>query len=171
MSLAQRLPLLAQLWQQQQLGDVVLRSADGEDFACHMVILAASSTFFQALLGTTGSQMREFHRTDNALCLPTIELPSVSGEALATVLKAVYTGEVQLNAENVEELLQASSFLALEFIREACCEVRLEPLRAPSVRIKSFLSALKPCIHYFFGFAAFASFSGPSLDTTHPGDR
>ena len=118
-----RLPLLSHIWTQQQLADVLLRSADGLEFPCHRLILAASSSFFQAMLATTGTQMRALQPAQGPFSLPTLDLPSIQGDSLSVVLQAVYTGCLQLDRDNVEQVLQASSFLEVEFIKEACCQV------------------------------------------------
>lgn len=132
MTLEQPLPLLSQLWRNQQLCDLVLCSSDGWEFPCHRVVLAAASRFFLALTATTGTQMRESRRPTQTNTLPTIELQSISGEALRLTLEAIYCGNLPVNVENVEELLQASSFLELEFIRKACCELLVASLTVQS---------------------------------------
>ena len=123
-----RFPLLAELWQQEELVDVVLRSADGQAFKCHKIILAGSSSFFRALFGYTGSHMADSRQHSVSDGLPVIQMPAISGATLESVLHFLYA-RAQLQPElcNVEELLQASTFMQLEGIRESCCQVCVSP--------------------------------------------
>lgn len=123
-SVDSRLPLLQDLWQQQQLTDILLRSSDGQEFPCHQVVLAASSGFFRALLATTGPHMNDCKHDSSQSSLATFDLPSVDGPTLLSVLKTLYTGQLLVpEAGKIEPLLQVGSFLEVEVIRNACCEV------------------------------------------------
>jgi len=46
----------------------------------------------------------------------------ISAAAMESVLEFMYTGQVQVNRDNVFELLEASSFLFVEKVKKACCQ-------------------------------------------------
>lgn len=85
---------------------------DGEEFPAHRGVLAANSQFFQALFTT---EMLE--KDTRKACLA-----CVSAEAMESILEFMYTGQLQIHSENVFELLEASNYLFVEKIKEACCQ-------------------------------------------------
>uniref|UniRef100_A0A914CMV5 BACK domain-containing protein n=1 Tax=Acrobeloides nanus TaxID=290746 RepID=A0A914CMV5_9BILA len=49
-----------------------------------------------------------------------ITIHGISADALKSIIHFTYTGEINLNRENVKDLLQASNFLGVTFVRSAC---------------------------------------------------
>ncbi|KAL9964182.1 hypothetical protein ACROYT_G027777 [Oculina patagonica] len=88
-------------------------NVDGEEFSAHKGVLAANSSFFLAMFTT------EMLEKDKARA----SLKSVSAEAMESLLEFMYTGQIQIHVENVFELLEASSFLFVEKVRKACCQL------------------------------------------------
>jgi len=85
---------------------------DGEEFPAHKGVLAANSSFFLAMFTT---DMLEKDKAN-------VSLRIVSAAAMKSVLEFMYTGQIQIHADNVFELLEASSFLFVEKVKKACCQ-------------------------------------------------
>lgn len=80
-------------------------------FPCHRVILASSSPYFQALLT---HQFKENH-------LERIDLPDVNSGIFSLLLHYIYSGQIELDEENVHDLLIASDMFQMEEVMEFCC--------------------------------------------------
>ena len=93
------------------LCDVIL-VVDDEEFPAHRGVLAANSQFFLALF-TTEMLEKDKGRT---------KLSNVGVEELGSILEFMYTGQIQINSDNVFQLLEASNFLLVVKVREACCQ-------------------------------------------------
>ena len=85
---------------------------DDKEFSAHRGILAANSSFFLAMFTA------EMLEKDKAR----VTLSGVSPAAMESVLKFMYTGQIQIHLGNVFELLQASNFLFVDEINKACCQ-------------------------------------------------
>uniref|UniRef100_UPI003590228B kelch-like protein 24 n=1 Tax=Myxine glutinosa TaxID=7769 RepID=UPI003590228B len=94
--------------QGQLLTDVVLK-ADGCEYPCHRVVLAAVSPYFRAMFE---NQMRESQETY-------VKINDVKAGALELLLNFVYTGRIQISVENVQSLLETSSLFQLQSIVDA----------------------------------------------------
>ena len=102
---------LDDLRNQELLCDVHL-VAEGAKFPAHRVVLAAASSYFQAMFtgGFKENKMGE------------ITLNDMSGKGLKDVLNAIYTGELLLSKENVCDVLPVASQLQLNEIVQHCEE-------------------------------------------------
>uniref|UniRef100_A0A8D0BC32 Kelch like family member 35 n=1 Tax=Salvator merianae TaxID=96440 RepID=A0A8D0BC32_SALMN len=84
--------------------------ADGQRFPCHRATLSANSTYFRALFsgepkgGTQG----------------TVDLREISASSVGLALDYMYGGYVAIQEDNVEGLLELSSFLQISRLRDAC---------------------------------------------------
>ncbi|KAK3739602.1 hypothetical protein QZH41_011223 [Actinostola sp. cb2023] len=106
--------LLKSLNTQRQLNilcDVVL-VVQREEFPAHKGILAANSNYFMAMF-TTNMIEKEQAR---------VVLKDVVPSAVRAILDYIYTGNLKIHQANVRELLEASNFLLLLSIKEACCQ-------------------------------------------------
>lgn len=115
-------PQLPELWQQQELCDVTLISADKQQFRAHKIILAASSRYFQALFVGAGKHLRESKARDTDSEDIVIELEAVDASSLGSILTSIYRKRVHVTSENVESLLSASNYLDVAPVRQACCQ-------------------------------------------------
>ena len=89
---------------QLRVGDLNLRS--------HRVVLAAASSYFNAMF--TGD-MKESRQDEVALF-------GVEFSALEDLVNFCYTGRIEINVDNVQSLLCASSLLQLASVKQACVE-------------------------------------------------
>jgi hypothetical protein len=80
-------------------------------FACHRVIVASSSPYFQALLT---HQFKENH-------LDTIELSDIDSSTFSLLLRYIYSGKIELDDHNVHDLLIASDMFQMDEIFQFCC--------------------------------------------------
>ena len=92
--------------------DVILE-AEGRQLTTHRCVLAANSQFFYTMFS---SGMKESSQK-------LLSLPSVCFTSLSLILDYFYTREIVINDENVLDLLNASSFLLVTPVKNACIRV------------------------------------------------
>lgn len=80
-------------------------------------MLCAATEFFHGLLTTP---MLEQDQSE-------IQMITFSGAILEQVVHYCYSGLIEINAENIEELLAASSFLMFPYMQEKCTEYLAQP--------------------------------------------
>ena len=103
----------AQFREQGEFVDVRLKV--GEDvFPAHRIVLAANSDYFHAM----------FTHGMNETNQEVIELKdeNVSAAALKIVMDSIYSGDVQVNDENVFEVLLAADHLQVTSVVQQCCD-------------------------------------------------
>lgn len=141
---------LAQLWEQKELCDCVLVSADQRHFHAHRLVLTAASHYFKVLFLGSGQQMQNSGTKDDC-GLYTIHLDQVDSHSLNLVMQAIYQQDFQVRSPNhtnpdlkmhicccsdnvhvccfqvteavLEQLLMAASYLQIESIITACAQV------------------------------------------------
>ena len=103
----------AQFKEQGEFIDVHLKVGE-ELFSAHRIVLAASSDYFHAMFA---HGMKESNQE-------VIELKdeSISAAALKIVLDSIYSGDLQVNDENVFEVLVAADHLQVTSVVQQCCE-------------------------------------------------
>ena len=103
----------AQFREQGEFIDVYLKVGE-EVFSAHRIVLAASSDYFHAMFA---HGMKESNQE-------VIELKdeSISAAALKIVLDSIYSGDLQVNDENVFDVLVAADHLQVTSVVQQCCE-------------------------------------------------
>ena len=103
----------AQFREQGEFIDVYLKVGE-EVFSAHRIVLAASSDYFHAMFA---HGMKESNQE-------VIELKdeSISAAALKIVLDSIYSGDLQVNDENVLDVLVAADHLQVTSVVQQCCE-------------------------------------------------
>ena len=70
------------------------------DFACHRLVLAASSDYFRACFSTwTRPGEEEVHHV----------IPDVSGDVMELIIQFIYTSHVDITVSNVQALCETAS--------------------------------------------------------------
>ena len=103
----------AQFRQEGEFIDVYLKVRE-ELFSAHRIVLAASSDYFHAMFA---HGMKESNQE-------VIELKdeSISAAALKIVLDSIYSGDLQVNDENVFDVLVAADHLQVTSVVQQCCD-------------------------------------------------
>merc|ERR1712129_78374 len=87
--------------------DVTLVAEDGQQVVAHRVVLAASSSFFQSLLGDT----KHPH--------PLVFMRGVLWEVLEAVVDFLYFGETAVSQEHLESFLEIAGELELQGLKRS----------------------------------------------------
>ncbi|XP_077981715.1 actin-binding protein IPP-like [Glandiceps talaboti] len=90
--------------------DVHLRVGN-ELFECHRVVLSACSPYFHVMFTGGMSEMKQSE----------VEILGIDSVIFTLLINFVYTGEIDVNPTNVQELLAAADMLELKEVVEACC--------------------------------------------------
>ncbi|XP_047237201.1 kelch-like protein 22 isoform X2 [Girardinichthys multiradiatus] len=93
------------------LSDVVLL-VEGRSIQAHRVLLAASCDYFR---GMFAGGLREMQQDE-------IPIQGVSYTAMKKILDYIYTSEIELDLENVQEILIAATLFQLENVISFCCD-------------------------------------------------
>ena len=103
----------AQFREQGEFIDVYLKVRE-EVFSAHRIVLAASSDYFHAMFA---HGMKESNQE-------VIELKdeSISAAALKIVLDSIYSGDLQVNDENIFDVLVAADHLQVTSVVQQCCD-------------------------------------------------
>ena len=103
----------AQFREQGEFIDVYLKVGE-EVFSAHRIVLAASSDYFHAMFA---HGMKESNQE-------VIELKdeSISAAALKIVLDSIYSGDLQVNDENIFDVLVAADHLQVTSVVQQCCD-------------------------------------------------
>ncbi|WAR03750.1 KLH20-like protein [Mya arenaria] len=101
----------SKLYKDKEFVDVTL-VVDGREFNCHRNVLAISSPFFMALFSTPMSENGQDKITLREIDKLTMEL----------VLDYIYTGEVIMSEETVQDLLSAANRFQLLPLRTGCAD-------------------------------------------------
>ena len=89
--------------------DVIIRT-QGVEHKAHRAVLAACSPYFNTMFTSTlGEPNSEY-----------IELQSTSANAFKELLEFMYTGSIDVNGNNIEELLEASCLFQVVSVQNAC---------------------------------------------------
>uniref|UniRef100_U3IWA8 BTB domain-containing protein n=2 Tax=Anas TaxID=8835 RepID=U3IWA8_ANAPP len=89
--------------------DVVLL-IDGQEFPCHRATLSANSTYFRAMFG---GNLKEGHQN-------IINIQKISASTMSLLLDYMYGGNIVIQEDNVEGILELSDLLQISKLRDAC---------------------------------------------------
>ncbi|KAF3689268.1 Gigaxonin Kelch-like protein 16 [Channa argus] len=107
------LRVLRTFWQEQSFHDALL-VVDGEELPVQKNILAASSPYIRTKLNynppkADGSMYR-------------IELQGVSMAIMKQILDYVFSGEISVSEETIQDMVQASDLLLMTDLKSLCCQ-------------------------------------------------
>lgn len=118
--------LMNQFRKKNMMCDVAL-VAEGTEINVHKLIMASVSPYFMAMFGGRMSECRA----------DKVKLNGVNGDALKELVEYVYTAQIEITEENVQNLLPAASLLELTYVRESCCnflQSQLHPSNCLGIR-------------------------------------
>ncbi|MBN3296111.1 KLH22 protein, partial [Amia calva] len=102
---------LVSLRQGEILFDVVLM-VEGKPIKAHRILLAASCDYFR---GMFAGGLREMQESE-------IQVHGVSFTAMTKLLDFIYTSELELDLDNVQEILSAACLLQIQDVIGFCCD-------------------------------------------------
>ncbi|XP_033096250.1 gigaxonin-like [Anneissia japonica] len=92
---------------------------DGKEFNVQQSVLCAASPYFRSLFDYEGRFCLE---TRNGKAVKAIDIDELSAETFDQILKFTYSGEIELNEENIQDILQAADVLLMADLKNLCCE-------------------------------------------------
>ncbi|CAC5383801.1 unnamed protein product [Mytilus coruscus] len=81
-----------------------------QKFFCHKVILAAFSAYFDAMFS---SKLSELYQDE-------VIIHDVDKKTFSKILDFMYTGEITVTIQNVQDLMSTSSYLQIPFLQTQC---------------------------------------------------
>jgi len=102
--------VLSELRKNGQLCDAILE-AEGVQFPVHRPIISSCSPYFRALF-TNG-----LYETQQKV----LTIPDISSKIMSMIIEFAYTRDIEITAENVEELLPVADHLHIISLLKACC--------------------------------------------------
>ena len=101
---------LTWMQKEEKFCDVTLKIGKERKLRAHRVVLALSSRYFEALLGTNWEESRSEE----------VELLGFDESAVTNLVRFAYSGSIEITKDNVQFLLEASNYLGIEFVQKAC---------------------------------------------------
>ncbi|XP_013398965.1 kelch-like protein 28 [Lingula anatina] len=99
------------LYENKQFTDMTL-VVEEREFPCHKNVLAVSSPYFMAMFTNDLSENRESK----------VHLKDMTSQTVSLVLDYIYTGEVVLSEDSVQNLLSAANLFQLISLRGGCAD-------------------------------------------------
>ena len=100
------LKVFGELFRRQTFTDIVLAVDDGRSLPCHRVILAACSPYFRKIFIDSGGSERH------------IVMKDVKLHVMRAILEYMYSGEVSINYDELDEVLQLADLLKVKGLTE-----------------------------------------------------
>lgn len=99
------------LWNDTNHCDVTLK-IQGHDISAHKVILSIFSSYFHSMFSHNMKESRLNHIT--------LHEPSLETSVVYSLVYYMYSGEITITGDNVQNLLVGANFLGVSIIQEAC---------------------------------------------------
>ena len=93
----------------EDFNDVTIQ-AGAESISANRMVLACYSRFFESMFL---SQLKEKYQN-------TVEIKAYEGKFVKSVIEYIYTGNIDINANNVMTLLSTADFLQVDHVKEIC---------------------------------------------------
>ena len=91
--------------------DVSLKIGPERTQRAHRVVLASFSPYFEALLGNNWEEGKKDE----------IEILGLDENAVSDLINFAYSGNIKINKDNVQSLLEAANYLGIvEFVKKSC---------------------------------------------------
>ncbi|KAJ8335539.1 hypothetical protein SKAU_G00388810 [Synaphobranchus kaupii] len=129
---------LRTFWQEQCFQDAIL-VIDGEEIPVQKNILAAASPYIRTKLNYNPP------KEDGSVY--TIELQGISVPTMKQILDYIFSGEITLNEDTIQDVVQAADLLLLTDLKSLCCQF-LESCITAENCIGIRLFSLHYCLHH-----------------------
>lgn len=96
---------------------ILIVGTDMKELPVHQMVLFCASPFFEKLIMYDEKK----YTTDN---LQVVTFPDISFPIMKEIVNYCYTGKINVSEANVEELLIAADYLAIENIVDACKDLK-----------------------------------------------
>ncbi|XP_060870532.1 kelch-like protein 12 [Metopolophium dirhodum] len=101
------------------LCDVRFETDDGTIVYGHKIVLMVASSYFRAMLSNFDESNKDV-----------VNIRELDSTVLQLLVDYIYTGEIIVTKENVQDLLPAANILQLDFVSAACAKFLQKPLDA-----------------------------------------
>lgn len=88
----------------------------GKTFNAHRTVLAASSPYFKALFASTLNSPTSLETAD----VKPVVLTDIESDYMENILQYIYTGEIELNQDNIKDIIAAANYLLVTPLKERC---------------------------------------------------
>ncbi|XP_033109755.1 kelch-like protein 20 [Anneissia japonica] len=124
------LHVMAELWREKQLNDVVL-AVGKRKIGAHKLVLSACSYYFRKVFTQDTEEEELFEYT----------LHGIEYDTLVVLLDFIYTTQLRVSFRNVEEILKAANYLKIDLAIDICCHYLKDNLcRETCVKTLSLMS-------------------------------
>ncbi|XP_060872838.1 kelch-like protein 2 [Metopolophium dirhodum] len=93
------------------LCDIKLETDDNKIITAHFVVLSAASPYFHAMFTNFAERNHDL-----------VEMRHIDYSALLLLVNFIYTGQIVVTEEKVQDLLPAADLLQFQGVKEACCD-------------------------------------------------
>lgn len=91
---------------------LIRENEDAEPITAHKLVLISFSCYFEGLLS---SNMKEGSQDE-------IRIHNLHAPSVQNLVEFTYTGSILITSDNIEVLLEAANFLAVDSVCQACCK-------------------------------------------------
>ncbi|XP_060850673.1 ring canal kelch homolog isoform X2 [Rhopalosiphum padi] len=121
--------LFQSLRKNEVLCEIKLQTSDGKVVVGHKIVLVSASPYFHSIF-TSLVSLDEYNKY-------IANIKELDSTALQLMVDYIYTGEINITEQNVQDLLPASNLLQLEFVKDASVEFlqkQLNPANCLGIR-------------------------------------
>ncbi|XP_060873943.1 uncharacterized protein LOC132947702 [Metopolophium dirhodum] len=91
--------------------DIKLETDDNKIITAHKVVLSAACPYFHAMFTNFAERNHDL-----------VEMRHIDYSALLLLVNFIYSGQILITEENVQDILPAADILQLQGVKEACCD-------------------------------------------------
>ena len=100
--------------------DLTLLTNDNGHVQCHAVVASANSPYIKECLGTSSHLSTSTQLTHQSDTTYSVDVKLSNSKVLSTIVDYFYTGQIQINADDIKEILLTATLLQLDTITDKC---------------------------------------------------
>lgn len=120
------IPILQEIQSNKKLCDIYIKVRD-KTIPCHRLILAMTAPYFHQMLCSENSNIPDSGKAVEVI------MKELNAETIESVINYLYSGEIAISTDNVENLLICSNLFQLSDVSKACIEFMTLNLSASNV--------------------------------------